>query len=233
MTGGDGASPLEKTQPAVISKGDHLLITAISSRNSSLSHYLAWQSALSEVWLCADRWKHSLFCFFACDVFSNFFFSFFWGRGVMECIILKRRGKAADSIWLQLAVLFVFVITELSFDLAGQCFCVGCKLAISLSHYHSNGHCKAPVRRSQHVSGRGGERYYVSLLKTIYCILMRSETRTLRYFSCILVFNLFHRSMDVMKLSFATTPRSPQTLEQRGKNVSGYMRCSENETERT
>lgn len=35
-----------------------------------------------------------------------------------------------------------------SFDLAGHCFCVRCKLAIRLSHYHSNGNCDIPVRRS-------------------------------------------------------------------------------------
>lgn len=66
-TGSDGrwwSLTVRKTQPAVISKGDHLLINAICSRNSSPSHYSAWQAALSEVRLCFDRWKHCPFQFF-------------------------------------------------------------------------------------------------------------------------------------------------------------------------
>lgn len=135
---------IRKTQPAVISKGDHLLITAISVRNSSPSRYLAWQAALREVWLCADRWKHCLFCFSHCC-----FQSFLFQTTVIESIISRRRGEKQKIVFAwSFAVSFVFVITELSFDSVRQCFCVGCKLAISLSYYHSNGHCKAPVRRS-------------------------------------------------------------------------------------
>lgn len=61
VTGGDGASPSgekkekEKTQPAVISKGDRLLINAMCSGSGSLPHYSSWQEAWSELRLCADR----------------------------------------------------------------------------------------------------------------------------------------------------------------------------------
>lgn len=73
-TGSDGRwwSPgIRKTQPAVISKGDHRLINAICSRKSSPSHYSARQAALREVRLCSDRWKQCPFQFLLFSINSR------------------------------------------------------------------------------------------------------------------------------------------------------------------
>lgn len=91
----DGAS----TQPAVISKGAHLLINAMCSQNSSPSRFPA-----------KARWDLVLLSFpvFAVAVFSR------W------VIALKRgREKTADSLWSGLAVLFVSARSCFHSD--GQC----------------------------------------------------------------------------------------------------------------
>jgi len=84
------------------------------------------------------------------DVFNNF------PGTVIECAIFdnERRKKTADGIWLEPSMLFLFVTTELCFDPLEQSLCVGSKLAINLSHYHSNGHCNATLRGSWSVSAK-------------------------------------------------------------------------------
>lgn len=73
---------------------------------------------------------------------------------VIEYIILKEEGKNGREPLV--GARCIVCVCRQSCLLIYPGFCVGCKLAISLTHFHSNGHCKAPVRRSWPVSAEEG-----------------------------------------------------------------------------
>lgn len=210
---------IRKTQPAVISKGDHLLITVISNRNSSPSHYLAWQAALSEVRLCSGGWKHCLFRFSHCC-----FQSFFSRCCDWENHFEEDGGKTTKSIWLVLAVLLAFAIIQWS------------DAFVWAVNWQSACHITIQMVTAKHLQGGHGlsqwkRERYVILLMIIYSICVGTYTNTHLVISSEYICLIHSTWSYLMKPSFTTVPLSPRRWKKGGKSVTGYVRESKQESQ--